>query len=170
MAEQERGVYTAAVESLRDRLAKITERLSGLKREETRLSAESLRLKHTISYLDALASEETATLDLEGLAPAPAANAGGPFAGKTIEEATVTWLEETGPPFRDTNEVIAATTARGLETKAKSPYTSYYGTLNRAAGREGNRLVKRDGKWGLREWLSDESTDEDASEEESLEA
>jgi DNA-directed RNA polymerase delta subunit len=56
--------------------------------------------------------------------------------------------------FLGTHELLEILQRYGYKPKGKStPYDSLYASLWHAANKDGNRVVNRDAKWGLREWL-----------------
>jgi hypothetical protein len=94
----------------------------------------------------------------------------GPSSASSADELTIAdyaeaALEKMGPPFRPTQELMGGMSSEGWETDAKDPYSTVFGTLRREPGKEGSRLVKRDGKWGLKDWLEDQETGEVTAED-----
>jgi hypothetical protein len=62
--------------------------------------------------------------------------------------------------WTDTRNLIRALESRGFKSQAENVYTSVFGTLNREVKRPDTKLAKRDGKWGLLEWLSTKAVEE----------
>lgn len=135
------------------RKERLTVEIRGLDAEVSRLQAnrkeratELEKLQIVIDYLRQQAGEPV-------LAPQTAAHPpSGALSGLPVPEATIRWLREVGPPYRDTNEVVAALDAGGVASAAEDRYSATYGSLHRAASRPNGPLIKQNGKWGLREW------------------
>ena len=132
-----------------------------LRRQLREIQEKDERLTTAISFIEERAAaapeDHEATMSGEG-----GARRSDRFSGLSLVAATENYLNAVGQ-FSDTRTVCNSLLAGGFETKAKNFYQTAFGTLNREAKREDSRLVKREAKWGLREWL-DEEQDESQTE------
>jgi hypothetical protein len=71
----------------------------------------------------------------------------------TAPDLAIQELESYGD-FLGTQELLEVMQRHGYMPKGQGrPYDSLYGSLWHAANKDGSRLVNKDAKWGLREWL-----------------
>lgn len=71
----------------------------------------------------------------------------GPYAGMTIGDAAIQYLQGVGD-FRKTREIVESLKTGGLESKSVNLYRTVYNSL---LGREKDFELK-DAKWGLKKW------------------
>ena len=81
--------------------------------------------------------------------PPPKFRANGP----TVEERAVSVLRQAGE-FLSTQDLVDRMQANGYKSDSKGKvYDTVYGTLDHARKKKGARLVRKDAKWGLSDWL-----------------
>jgi hypothetical protein len=78
----------------------------------------------------------------------------------TIAEYALRALREKENGWLDTRSLIAVMEKIGFQSNARNLYTNIFGTLNREAQRPNTEFAKKDGKWGLQEWLNQEESEE----------
>ncbi|MBW8876750.1 MAG: hypothetical protein JF614_17440, partial [Acidobacteria bacterium] len=61
--------------------------------------------------------------------------------------------------WMNTRSLIRVMQEMGFQSQAHNLYTNVFGTLNREVERK-DVFTKKGGKWGLREWLDEEESEE----------
>jgi hypothetical protein len=78
---------------------------------------------------------------------------------KTIAEYAMLALEAS-KEWLDTRTLISVMEEIGFRSQARNLYTNVFGTLNREVERKDTKFTKKNGKWGLRDWLEDDHMEE----------
>lgn len=137
----------------------IRHELSALDNELERIKEKTDTLRVALAFIEQ--RMETMESGEKTLEEKPA----GPYAGLSLVEATVKYLETVKRPS-PTRAIADALVKGGYKTTSRNPYNNVYGILNRESEKTSPRVVKKGARWDLPSRGSgdvDEATD-DASE------